>query len=231
LFLRAPDQKSDAIQYKIRLSDFKNLLASPTIWLLGFVNLLMVGTLEGFADVWGVNYLMTAYPISKSDAAALISFIFIGMLFGGPFLAFCSKKIGNFKVIALSGLIMAAIFVMLIWFTHHFNWYYLATLFFCLGVLCCYQVIVFALGSELVSAQLLGVTVAFLNCINMLGGSFFHTLIGFFMDLFWQGQMSDGIRQYALSSYQYALMIIPLAALVGTGIISLLGMKHRQVTQ
>lgn len=25
---------------------------------------------------------------------------------------------------------------------------------------------------------MLGVTVAFLNCINMLGGSFFHTVIG-----------------------------------------------------
>ncbi len=42
---------------------FKGLLSSKTIWMLGIANFLMVGSLEGFADVWGVSYLQMAYNL------------------------------------------------------------------------------------------------------------------------------------------------------------------------
>lgn len=58
-------------------------------------------------------------------------------------------------------------------------------LFFSVGLLCCYQVIVFSAGTNTVALRNLGVRVAFLNCINMLSGSFFHTCIGKIMDFFW----------------------------------------------
>ena len=49
----------------------------------------MVGALEGFADVWGINYIVMAYGIDKSSAAEVISFIPIGMIFGGPDQTYC----------------------------------------------------------------------------------------------------------------------------------------------
>lgn len=89
--------------------------------------------------------------------------------------------------------------------------------------------IFFAVGAELVSPALLSVTVAFLNSINMLGGSFFHTLIGFLMDASWKGQMnSDNIRLYTIASYQDALLVIPLCALLGAFIVVGLGLKSRR---
>ncbi len=64
--------------------------------------------------------------------------------------------------------------------------------------------------------QQLGVTVAFLNCINMLGGSFFHTIIGKVMDLYWTGSIdNEGIRIYSLDAFQYALGIVPICAVTG----------------
>ena len=105
----------------------------------------------------------------------------------------------------------------------------LSCLFFCIGIMCCYQVIVFAAGSDLVTPRYLGVTVAFLNCINMLGGSFFHTTIGKIMDLFWTGAINiDGIRQYDLEVYKYALSIVPFCAVVGAIMICLVGIKAKQ---
>lgn len=209
---------------------FKKLLSSPVIWFLALANLLMVGSLEGFADVWGVPYLMTGYSIAKSEAAALISFIFVGMIFGGPLLAALSQRLGNYTVISLCGVGMAIAFLGLL-SLGAYNWYLLATLFFFIGILCCYQVIVFAAGSELVSISLLGVTIAFLNCINMLGGSFFHTTVGLMMDWFWTGSMGgDGLRHYTVEAYQSALLIIPASAIVGTGIVALIGYKERKST-
>ena len=44
---------------------FKSLLTVPSILLMAGANLLMVGPLEGFADVWGVPYLMQLYSFEK----------------------------------------------------------------------------------------------------------------------------------------------------------------------
>jgi MFS family permease len=211
-----------------KATHFKKLLSSPVIWFLAIGNFLMVGSLEGFADVWGVPYLMMAYDVNKSEGAALISCIFVGMLFGGPLLAALSKRFGTYTVISLCGMGMAVALILLL--SNLFsNWYWLAGLLFCVGVLCCYQVIVFAAGSDFVTPQLLCITIAFLNCVNMLGGSFFHTIIGLMMDAFWTGMMShDGVRQYTVESYNIALMIIPLCALLGACMVGFVGLRLRQ---
>ncbi|MDQ2993942.1 MAG: MFS transporter [Pseudomonadota bacterium] len=226
LVLRSPESsEKSASRQSFKFANFRELLTSPLIWCLAIANLLMVGALEGFADVWGVPYLMKAYPLDKADCAGLISFIFFGMLFGGPLLAFFARKFGNYPVIAASGIGMAIAFITLL---QHpaYNHLMLACLFFVVGVLCCYQVIVFAAGANLVAPQNLGVTVAFLNCINMLGGSFFHTSIGKIMDIFWTGALNaEGLRVYDSDVYRYALSIIPLCAIVGAIMICIIGIK------
>lgn len=92
-------------------------------------------------------------------------------------------------------------------------------LFWLLGIFCCYQVLVFAVGRNLVNANHQNITIALLNALNMLGGSFFHTFIGISMDIFWTGEASAGIPVYSSATYQKALMIIPLCALIGSAIV------------
>lgn len=226
LALRSPAKIIKVNQNEeFKLVNLSTVLSSKKIGFLAFANLLMVGSLEGFADVWGVQYLMIAYNLNKGDAAGLVSFIFLGMLFGGPLLALLSKRFGNYIVIIFCGLGMAFIFMLLLLNQAH-NWWLFACLFFVIGILCCYQVIVFAAGSDLVAPQYLGITIAFLNSINMLGGSFFHTLIGRIMDVFWKGALlSDGLREYDVLTYKYALSVIPLSAIIGSIIVCLIGIK------
>jgi MFS family permease len=212
----------------LSISNLKELLKSPVIWFLAISNLLMVGALEGFADVWGVSYFVLSYGIAKNDAAALLSYIFFGMLFGGPILAFFAKKIKNYNIIFICGIGIALIFFTII--SNKFsNQILFAILFFLTGIMCCYQVIVFAAGSELVSAKNLGICIAFLNSINMLGGSFFHTCIGKTLDLVWSGTLnSDGLKVYEVSDYQYALSIIPICSLIGGVIALIIGFKAKK---
>ncbi|MCE2716138.1 MAG: MFS transporter [Pseudomonadota bacterium] len=225
LFLKTKKTKTKN-EPSLRMKDFKKLLRSSTIWFLAIANLLMVGPLEGFADVWGVNYLMQVTALSKSDAAGFVSYIFVGMLFGGPLLAAFAKRTSNYTIISVCSAGMVAAFLWLLFVNSQLNTYTLSAVFFVVGILCCYQVLVFASGSELVSASMLGLTVAFLNCVNMLGGSFFHSTIGWTMDQFWTGEMLDGIRVYTVSSYQKALLIIPVAALIG-GIMVMMLRLHK----
>ena len=223
--LRSPKNSKIHKEEAFKIMDLQSALSSRVIWMLAISNLLMVGSLEGFADVWGVQYLMIAYHITKSEAAAITSFIFFGMLFGGPILAVCSKKFGNYSVICGCGIGMAIAFYWLL-LNSTYNSYILYSLFFGVGVMCCYQVIVFAAGAKLVAPQRLGITIAFLNCINMLGGSFFHTIIGKFMDMTWRGAInSQGSRIYDLSAYKYALSIIPTCALIGSIVACFIGIR------
>ncbi|QMT59554.1 MFS transporter [Legionella sp. PC997] len=227
LILRTPKNIKTTKSNAISLSYLSVLFTSRILWTLALANLLMVGALEGFADVWGVAYLTTAYGFAKSDAALLVSFIFVGMLVGGPVLAFLSKKIGNYKVIGFCGIGLALTFLTLL--TENVsNWWILSISFFTVGILCCYQVIVFAAGSTLVSPKHLGITIAFLNCVNMFGGSIFHTVIGKIMNYYWEGGITeDGLRQYSIQSYYHALMLIPLCALMGAGLIYLIHKKAK----
>lgn len=215
IFLKAPQSTKVTGSNSLMIDGLKSVLSSKVIWVIAISNLLMVGSLEGFADVWGIQYLIMSYDISKSTAAGLISYIFMGMLIGGPLLAWLSNKIGNYNVLVLCGLGMAILFAILL--SDLISLALLPYCLFAIGTLCCYQVIVFALGSELVSPSNIGVCIAFLNSINMLGGSFFHTLIGRIMDICENGTFISavGTINYQLNSYKYALSIIPICSAVG----------------
>jgi MFS family permease len=209
-------------------SNFAFLLKNKSLVSLALANLLMVGSLEGFADVWGVTYLTKAYGLTQGSAAGVISFIFVGMLFGGPLLAYISEKIGSYIVIAACGCGMAGLFIAMLIFPSFFNEYLLSVLFFGVGIMCCYQVIVFSVGTELMDKKLMGITVAFLNSINMLGGSFFHTMIGSFMDFFWEGTSEGSVRVYSAEAYTYALLVIPITSFVGAMIVNGISSSHKK---
>ncbi len=198
-------------------ANLKTLFKHRSLLILAFANFLMVGSLEGFADVWGVPYLMASRGLTKVEAASITSFVFVGMLFGGPILAYLSEKFkAHYSVTMISGFIMTSLMLTVLAFNPLLSQSALMLIMFLVGILCCYQVIVFAIGQELVPANLMCVTIALLNCINMLGGSFFHSTIGRLMDIFEPGMLADGISSYNPTTYTLALAIIPIASFVGS---------------
>ena len=211
-FIILRNKKSeDKADEGLKIADIVKIIRSRKLVILAIANLLMVGSLEGFADVWGVNYLVAAYGIEKSSAAQIVSLIPIGMIFGGPILAFLSKYVGEYVMIFIAGLVMALSIIFLLYWPIGFNEIILSCVFFLIGIMCCYQVLVFSVGSQLSSPQTLSLTIAFLNCVNMLGGAFFHTLIGCGMDFSSGGASCI----YSVESYRIALLIIPICAVVG----------------
>lgn len=200
----------------------KKLLANKSLWLLAFGNFLMVGALEGFADVWGVPYLMASRGMAKSDAAGLTAMIFAGMLVGGPILGYFSEKYNaHFKVVSLCGIGMALLMCSLFAFNDGFSDQMLGCLLFLVGILCCYQVIVFSIGHLIVPLPLFSVTIALLNCINMLGGSFYHSALGLLMDFIEIPMITDGVRCYAAHTYTMSLLLIPAGAVLGACLVML----------
>ena len=101
---------------------------------------LMVGPLEGFADVWGATFLRKVYGYDLSISASLPSMMFIGMCFGGPFLSLIAEKIKSYiATIVGAGIIMAlGFFSFLHWNVSVVS---LAFLFILIGICCAYQIL------------------------------------------------------------------------------------------
>jgi MFS family permease len=215
---------------KLEISGCIEVLKSPFIWGLAVSSFLLVGVLEAYADVWGVSYLINTYNLEKDTAAGIASFVYIGMLFGGPILAYVGKKIGDLTVVIISGFILAGLFqLQLASLTSDVT--IMSIISFILGIFCCYQVLVFAIGTSLVTDKNLGFTVAFINSINMLGGAFFHTIIGKLMSAMWKGEKTDnGVLLYPLDAYTISLSSITYSAIVGSIILLLLYKTHKRIT-
>lgn len=217
---------------KAVFTSLKSIVFNKNLILVALANFLMVGALEGFADVWGISYLTTTRGMVKEEAAQLISMIFIGMLFGGPVLAYLADKVrSNHLITMASGLFMGLIFVVILAFNTYLELSALYILLFLIGIFCCYQVLIFSIGVNMVAKEVASLTVAFLNCINMLGGSFFHSLIGRSMDLFWGGGLENGVRIYEGYAYTYALSSIAIAAVLGSFLIYVVHLKKKKIVQ
>jgi predicted MFS family arabinose efflux permease len=201
------------------------ILSNPALMALAAANLLMVGALEGFADIWGVTYLMKAMEVTKPTAAAFTSLIFVGMIFGGPILAACSRLLNSeLNVVMTCAFCLVMIFVMLLSQWWPLNAVMVQILMFVCGILCCYQVLVFSLGVRFMNRpELLGLTTAFLNCINMCGGVLYHNIIGQLLS--WSHRVPNiSVADYSLSDFTFALWSIPVGAMLGAMILSLVSL-------
>lgn len=203
---------------KETLNSVVKLILNPKIILIGISGGLMVGSLEGFADVWAIPFFNQSFGLSKTDSTTITSFVYMGMCFGGPVLTFAASVLRSTNLtIFLTGILTIIIFAVLFYIPgHYFNFTISAVLMFILGILCCYQVLVFIVTSESVDQKSTGLAIAVINCINMSFGHFFHTIIGSAFEYSWNGAITgNGSPLYLHENFVYALAIIPICAFIG----------------
>lgn len=188
-------------------SDIKEVLKNKRVILTCLFAGLMVGPLEGFADVWGTVFLKNTYQFEATLATSLPSLIFIGMCVGGPILSFVAEKIGsNLMTIVLAGIGMTLGFVALL--SWPISSGVVSINFVGVGICCAYQILAIYQASKFVREEVAGLTTALANMIIMIFGYAFHTAIGSMVNA-----MGGTGSSEALS---YGIAIIPVALTVGS---------------
>jgi predicted MFS family arabinose efflux permease len=208
-------EKASESSAKTLHSVFK-LMINPKILLIGTSGGLMVGALEGFADVWAIPFFSQVYGMSKTESSTVISFVYFGMCFGGPVLALLASflRSANFMVF-LTGVFTILVF-MILFYAPALSPTIAAIMMFFLGILCCYQVLVFTIVSNQVKSTLVGLAIAVINCINMSFGHFFHTIIGRALEQGWDGYINqNGVAIYSKENFIYAFIVIPICCFIG----------------
>lgn len=202
-YIIVPNIKSQ--QKTAVFSDIKEVLLSPKVLAICFFAGLMVGPLEGFADVWASEFLKNVYSFEGGMAAGIPSAIFMGMCFGAPVLSFIAEKSRSYlSTIIGSGIIMAGGFILLL--TGKMSTPSITIMFMIIGVCCAYQIIAIYKASTYVRENVVGLTTAVANMIIMIFGYVFHSIIGWTINI-----MGGPANKEALL---YGIAVIPAALII-----------------
>jgi MFS family permease len=168
---------------------------------------LMVGPLEGFADVWGTAFLQQVYGFDAGTAASLASLVFIGMCFGAPVLNLIASRVGNYLVtVVAAGTIMVGSFcTLLLW---QLQSEMLSFSFIIIGICSAYQILAIYKASTYVPENIAGLTTAVANMIIMIFGYAFHTVMGAVINSMGGAGSTDALI--------YGVAVIPIALTIGT---------------
>lgn len=143
---------------------------------------LMVGPLEGFADVWGPTFFKYVYGWEGNVAASVSSMTFVGMCFGSPVLNYIAEKVKSLLLTIIgAGICMMSVFSFMLIYSMTSTM--LTMPFLIVGMCCAYQILAIYKASTYVRPEVAGFTTACANMIIMLFGYGFHALIGKIIDV------------------------------------------------
>lgn len=207
------NKRKVAQSFKELLQNGVKIVRQSQPWLLAAYGLLMFTPTLTLGASWGVGFLMTAYHLSLIKAGSMISFIFIGWAIGCPIFGFISDRIELRKpplyIASIGGTI--SLFIMI--YIHLPSAWMLGTLMLFFGIFSGAFLSSFSIARELQPPQATGAALGFMNMAQSLGGAMLPPIVGFILDMLWNGAMQDGNRVYLLRDYQQALLILPLETL------------------
>lgn len=199
-----PDVKAE--RHASVMADIKKVFTHRKVISLCCLAGLMLGPLEGFADVWGSEFLIKVYALNSTLAHSLPSMIFIGMCFGAPVLSLVAEKTGHYLgTIIAAGIVMLLAFIALV--AGVLSVTSITIGFTLVGVCCAYQILAIYKASTYVPDNLAGLTTAVANMIIMSFGYGFHSVIGIVIN-------AQGGTQTS-SAFVYGVGVIPVTLAIG----------------
>lgn len=191
------------------LSQLGEVVRHPRVWVAGVVSMLMFLPTSVLAELWGVPYFQKFHGYSLAQAAVTDSMIFIGWAIGAPLSGYISDRLGKRLLVLRVGGVLALGLILTALYAQGLPFALLAAILILFGAVSAVQTVTFAMARDVSSRSAVGTSAAFVNMLAMLGGMIFQRRVGAFLDMGWSGQTLDGVRVYAVSDYQRALLVVP----------------------
>lgn len=181
----------------------KKVLRNRYSWYLFMSILGVYGTLIAFTGAWSISYLMHVYGFTRGEAANYMLAVTVGMMVGCPLVGYISDRLGRRKWPHLAFFLLYILFwaLLLTWNRGRPPVNMLYPLFFSMGLAASTVVIIFATCRELNEPAYAGVALGVVNMGAFAGISILQPLLGYVLDLRWDGAFSMGSKIYPLASY------------------------------
>lgn len=199
------------IQNKGFFSGLYHVIRIPQNWVVAVYGGLMFLSIPGFAGLWSVSFFSQSHNIDATNAAFIVSMIFIGFAIGAPLLGWFSDRIERRKPPMYIGTIGSLITMCAIIYGPPLSATMASLLFLGFGFFCSGFLPVFSVAREVNPPETSATALGFINTLNTAGGMIAQPVIGYLLDINWHGQMQAGIRFYDTQTYHTALIILPIA--------------------
>lgn len=186
------------------------LLRNSQTYLFAIYGALMYVPMSGFADMWGVKYMMTLYGVDSLVASGSASITYIGLAVSGPLLALVSDRFRSYKLVMMAGSLVTLVGYSLIIYFPPGDILMTYPMFFVIGFALGGQFFAFASICELNPLQVSATASGFQNMINMLAGAASISVIGMVLDYVSDGRLDDVISRYTVPDFHIALSIVPI---------------------
>lgn len=206
--------KRDApVPLSLELRELQRLLVNRRLWVQCLLGALLYFPIAGFAESWGVRFLHHNNLFSHAAASVAMSFIFLGFAVGAPVLGWMYARYRQYQLILTGSAVSITILLSIVLFVPDLSAFYMGVFLFVLGFFSSSLVVIFGLNAELATRNNAGKLFAVTQFIIMLaGGSAW--LIGWLYQVIKKYHYTQDWFLYPVSSYQLALLVLPLGALL-----------------
>ena len=180
------------------------VLANPQSWACCGIGFGMTAIMLGFAGLWAVPWLSSVHGYTVPEAAGLVSLLFLGWAVGAPLSGWWSDYSGKRKPIMGVGIWGNLLLFALLLFGGVRAPVVLGGLFLLLGLSGSMMTVAFASMREVNLAQQHSTAMSLVNMFVVGSGAVMQPVIGFLLDLNWDGSVAQGAPVYQRDAYKYA---------------------------
>lgn len=206
------------------MAGLRLVAANRETWLCAAFGLAMTAPMLAFGGLWAVPFVMTVHGIERAAAGSLASLLFLGWGIGAPVNGWLSDRLGHRKVLMLALGLTATFAMAAIVGLRGLSLAATGLLFFVNGLASCVMILAFASVREHNPPGTTGAAYGLVNTFVVGSGAIFQPLVGWLLDLGWDGAMVGGARVYAEETYRTALWTLP--AISAVGVLAALMMKE-----
>ena len=201
---RSREQKKTSVKSNI-MDGLKRVSTNFQTWVCALIGFGMAATMLGFGGLWGVPWLSNVRGFSTVQAAGITSMVFVGWACLSPLLGWLSDRLRRRNLILSSGAFVSlSSLVTIIHFTPD-NTVTLMGLIFVCGAGGSAMTVCFSSVKELNSLNYSSTSLGLMNMCIVGSGAVMQPLIGWLLDLNWDGKLVDGARIYSADAFESAL--------------------------
>ena len=192
------------------------VVANPQSWACAGIGFGMTAIMLSFAGLWAVPWLSSVYDYPVSRAAWVVSMLFFGWALGAPVMGWLSDHTGKRRPVMLIGIICNTLIFSVVLFAGFSAPPAMVILFFSLGVSGSMMTVAFGSMREVNSPRHSATAMGLVNMCVVGSGAVMQPVIGWLLDLGWDGRIVEGARIYGADAYTTAFSV-----LIGSNLLAL----------
>ena len=200
-------EKGSKASFAELLKALKAVIKNPRTWPL-FANAFgTYGTLFAFTGTWSVSYLMQIYGLTRNASASLIMAVPLGMIVSHPLMGFVSDRLRRRKqpMLILLSIYIALWALLFFWNNGQPPLQALYPIFFLIGFASGSSAIILPMAKEVNEPTFSGIALSVVNIGPFAGMAALQPLLGYILDLRWEGVIDAGAKVYPLAAYRSLL--------------------------